>query len=326
MENELRNTVFSAIAILVVVLGFVLATYSVPAGSKGCEFSRSTGWNFQETNEGWHLKTPFVVEAYEMPFRTQTLGVHTSGEGETGVLTPKDVNGINFNADVTVRYQMDGDQICEFIQQKGTDVEAVLLTALRADSTRGVFGKYPQEEIPTKRIEIAQEVRSVLQNRLDSEASGNLKENFIIVEAVDIRNVQFAPRIEEAIVAKQERKQEAEKQTYILDQTLKEKEIRIVQAEALKESQILEAEGRARAILVEADAKAKGIQLVNDAYQSMPRQYVDVKYAEALQAVADGGNSVFMDLSRFDGGGNNYLGVMNYNELIAANIVSGGTK
>lgn len=313
----------SKYAALLVIAMIVLssAVYSVPQGHAGCEFSRTNGWNYQETTQGWHLKTPFIVKATTMSFRTNTLGIHTGGEGEFSVLTPKDANGINFNVDVTLRYRLDGNQICEFMEQKGYDESPLLLTALRADSTRGVFGQYAQEDLPENRIEVAENVRKVLQARLDQEASGNLKSGYIIIEAIDIRNIGFNDRIENAIISKQERKQEAEKQTYILQQAEKEREIRLVQADAMKKATILEAEGRSQAILLEATAKAEGIDKVNTAYQNMPDQYVEVRYAEALGAIATSGNSVFMDIGRFSAGGSENIGVLNYNELIAGKIV-----
>lgn len=296
--------------------------YSVPEGSVGCIFDRFSGWDFQEKGEGLHLKTPFFQTAHKISFRTTTLGLYQGGEGESGVLVPKDKNGINFKADVTLRYRLDPNQACEFIQQKGKSPEPVLFTALRADSTRGVFGQYAQEDVPENRIAIAKEVQAVLQDRLNREVSGELEEHFILVEAVDIRNIQYNDRIEQAIIAKQERRQEAEKQNYILEQAVKEKEIKLVQANATRMAQILEAEGRAQAIVLEAEAKAKGVQMVNDAYQQMPKEYVEVKYAEALKSVASGGNSVVMDLSRFQGGSN--IGFLDYNQLMSLPPVRSG--
>lgn len=301
------------IAVLIILFG---SWFIVPKGSNGCVFSNTNGWDYMEKGQGWHFKVPIVESVDKLSFQTQTLGMYGDGDGERTVITPKDKNGINFNVDVTVRYRMDANQICEFIEQKGKDPEALLVTALRADSTRGVFGKYAQEDIPDNRIEIAKEIRRVLQERINSEAAGGrLNKNFILIEAVDIRNLEFAEKIENAIIEKQTQKQEAEKQSYILQKAEKEKEIRIVQANATREAAIIEAEGTAKAIILEAEAKAKGIQKINDAYKGMPQSYVEVKYAEALAEVATAGNSVVMDLGRFQGGSN--IGLLDYNKLMA---------
>lgn len=303
----------AAIMVLMLVFG---SWFKVSKGDAGCIFSNTEGWDYTEKDQGWHFKMPVVESVEKMTFRTQTLGMYSEGEGEKTYIVPKDKNGINFNVDVTLRYRMDTNQICEFIEQKGRDPEPLLITALRADSTRGVFGQYAQEDVPQNRIEIASKVKEVLQNRINAEASGSLGPNFIIVEAVDLRDVQFAQRIEDAIIEKQTRKQEAEKQSYILQQAEMEKEIAIVRADASRQAQILEAQGRGEAILIEATAKASGISKINDAYKGMPASYVDVKYAEALKAMAEGGNNVVVDFGRFKGGEN--IGFLDYNKLMGS--------
>ena len=160
-----------------------------------------------------------------------------------------------------------------------------------------------------------------------------MNEDFIVIEAVDMRNVQFDPRIEEAIVNKQTQKQVAERKEYELQQAEMQKKIEIVNAEKAKEAQILVAQGEAAAILSIATAKAAGIDKVNRAYQGMPQQYVEVKRAEALQAIAmNGNNNVFMDIGRFGSGGSGgssgssgNIGVLSYDKFIptlqATNII-----
>ena len=162
----------------------------------------------------------------------------------------------------------------------------------------------------------------------NQEATGKLKQDFIVIEAVDMRNVQFDPRIEEAIVNKQTQKQVAERKEYELQQAEMQKKIEIVNAEKAREAQILVAQGEAAAILSIATAKAAGIDKVNRAYQGMPKQYVEVKQAEALQAIAmNGQNNVFMDLSRFGSGGSSgNLGVLNYDKFIGLTTTTTETK
>jgi len=312
------------ILVVIVILGLLITIfgswYIVSKGKAGCVFSNTNGWDYTEKSQGWHFKTPVVENVDKMSFQTQTLGLFDGGEGQTTVLTPKDKNGINFNVDVTIRYRLDQKQICEFIEQKGKDPEALLLTALRADSTRGVFGQYIQEDVPEQRIDIATKILGVLQKRVDSEASGQLKPGFIIIEAVDLRNVQFNERIENAIVSKQEQKQIAEEKEYFLQQATKQKEIDIVNAEAAKRANIIVAEGNAEAIILENTAKAVSIQKINDAYAGMNWAYVEVKYAEALKAVATEGNSVVMDLGRFQSGTN--MQFLDLNKLMTGSLVN----
>lgn len=305
-----------SIAALLIILVLALAFgawYNVPEGEVGVlfyKFGPGKGFNPNELGQGWGFKVPFKDKVYTIPFRTQMIGFYggTEDRGTYAAIQPKDLNGINFFVDVTVRYRLDPTQASEFIEQKGEGVaamEQLLATAVRADSTRGVFGKYAQEDIPEHRIEIAKEIQKVLQERINFEASGKLQPGFITIEAVDVRNVQFDNRIEEAIVNKQTQKQIAEKKEYELQQEQKEREIELVRADKEKQAKILRAEGEADAIWKVAEAKAKGIQAVNDAYQSMPNAYVQTKFAESIKE----NDKIIFGLDSFADGGLNFMDV-----------------
>lgn len=305
------------IVIIFVVLSLIFGSwYSVGEGEVGVKFSKygkEKGFSPNELSQGWGFKMPFRDRIITMPFRTQEIAFFGNAEARNtySKIIPKDKNGINFDVDMTVRYQIDPSQASEFVEQKGAGLvamEQLLATAARADSTRGVFGKYAQEDVPEERIKIALEIKDVLQQRINQEATGKLKPNFIIIEAVDVRNIAFNPKIEAAIIEKQTQKQVAERKEYELEQAVKDKEIAIVNANKTKEAKILVAQGEAQAVLVLATAKAEGIQKVNDAYQDMPLEYVQVKYAEAIKPT----DKVYFG---FDSLGGNTMGFLNYNDV-----------
>lgn len=314
-----------AVVALVVLflIGMSMSFYNVPEGDVGVifhSFGANQGFDNVALGQGWGFKTPFRDRIYTIPFRTQTIGFYGSSEqnarAQYGSITPKDKNGITYDVDLTVRYHLDATQASAFVEQKGEGIaamESILSTAARADSTRGVFGQYPQEDIPTKRVELANEVQKILQERINKEASGKLKAGFLVVEAVDIRNVKFNDQIEAAIVNKQTAKQTAERKEYELQQAEKEREIAIVQADKERQAKILIATGEANATLLVAKAKAQGIEYINLAYQNMPSAYVAVKYAEAIQPT----DKIIIGLDSIAKGGQN-IGFLNYNDLIAS--------
>jgi regulator of protease activity HflC (stomatin/prohibitin superfamily) len=325
MEFDIKTFVLSTagiISILFVLIVVFGAFYSVPPGSVGVKF-RSTGPNqgFQpdEIQQGWGFKMPLIETVYEIPFRTQTIGFYGPNEeqGTYSAITPMDKNGITFNVDVTVRYRLDPTQAAEFIEQKGQGVasmDTLLATAVRADSTRGVFGKYAQEDTPDKRLELAAEVQKVLQHRIDQEASGKLKPGFITIEAVDIRDVKFNDQIAARIIEKQKKLQEAQQKVYELESAQRTREIELVNADRDRNATILRAQGEAEATLIVATAKAQGIEKVNQAYQNMPASYVSTQWAQAIQPT----DKIIFGLDNLGGGG--LLPILNVNQLIAANV------
>lgn len=308
--------IIGAFGIIVVFVGIFGAWYVVPDGSVGVIFNKAgpnKGFNYEEVGQGFGLKIPFIQQVFKLPFRTQTLGFYGGGEqGQYSAITSKDKNGINFRSDITVRYKIDPTQAAEFIEQKGrglASIEQVLVTAARADSTRGVFGKYAQEDVPENRIEIAAEMKHVLQNRINQETSGKLVDGFILIEAIDIRNVDFNDEIEARIIEKQKKLQEAQQKVYELQSANMTRQIAIVEADGRKQAAILKAEGEAEAIRKVAFAKAEGIEKVNEAYQNMPREYVQTKFAEAIKET----DKVYLG---FESLGGNTLPILDVNQLM----------
>jgi len=324
-EEEAIKKVFkygaTAVVVIVILLLLTGFIYNVPKGTVGVIYKKAVGtqgFDYQEKGPGIHLKIPFFWNVYKLSFMTKTVylgeGGEIKGTENYATLTPKDKNGINFNQDLAVRFRPSQDQLAEFFELKGENINEMIVTALRG-TARNVIGQYAQEDVPEQRAEISAKMVIALQERLDSEASGKLKPGYIIIEAIDVRNTQFNPQIEEAINNKQLQKQKAEQKEYELDAAKKQKEIAMVEADAIKQSYILKAEGEAEAILSVATAKAEGIKKVNTAYQNMPKEYVSVKYAEALQANAENGRLIIIDPNTIG------LGVMNLNQLIGTGIV-----
>ncbi len=312
LAKTVKKTIFAifGFVVIILVLGVLIGSiYNVNEGNVGVMFSKwgpQQGFSPTEISQGTHFKMPFRDRVIDMPFRTQTI----SFAGENSI-TPKDSNGISFNIDVVVRYKIDSTQASEFIEQKGEGIaalETIMTTAIRSDATRGVLGTYAQEDVPENLINLAVEITKTLQDRINREASGKLKTGFILIETVDLRNVKFNPKIEVAIITKQEQKQVAEQKEYELQKEVKQKEITIVQATRDMEAQVLRATGEADAILLVAGAKAKGIRLVNDAYQSMPPEYVQVKFAEAIKPT----DKVYFGFESLSG---NTLPILDINEI-----------
>ena len=304
------------LAVLTIALG---SWYTVPEGSVGVLFDQRTGFEYNEKPQGWGLKVPIIQRMIDIPFRTQTVGFYGGTEeadrGQYGAVTPKDKNGISFNIDVTVRYHLDPLQAAEFVEQKGEGtaaMESVLVTAVRSEALRGILGQENQEDIPSKLSELSASTIVALQDRINKEAVGKLRSNFIVVESVDLRNIDYNDAIEAKINEKQQAKQDAERQEYELQKAVTVKEIELTNADRDKQAAILRADGEAQSIRLVAYAKADGITKVNEAYQNMPQAYVYTKFAEAIQPT----DKVYLGIESLGG---NQLNFLDMNQLIAAN-------
>jgi len=316
---------FAAVIILLIFAIFLGAWFYVPGGSNAVvlnkiELNGVKGYQDSEYSEGFYLKYPIVQSATNINYRTQTVNFcnpETSPNTKChyGPLVPKDINGVNFYVDVTVRYHMNQSQIAEFVRYKGNmaQAEELLKTAARADSTRSVFGEQAQEDVPALREELNAMIMEKLQERVDIEAIGSLQPRFIIIEAVDIRNIDFNDEIEKRIIEKLKKKQLAEEKVFDIIVANRTREEQVILADKDRLSMVIKANGTAQAILLEATAKAEGIEKINKAYQDMPEAFVYTKFAEAIQPT----DKVYFG---FDSLGGNQLNFLDMNQVIAAHV------
>ncbi len=101
---------------------------------------------------------------------------------------------------------------------------------------RSVVGKFKPEEVySTRREEIAGEILLEMQNLM--------KDKFILVENIIIRNVVLPPMVSEAINAKLEAAQEAEKMQFVLLKETQEAERKRIEAKGIADFQKIVASG-----------------------------------------------------------------------------------
>ena len=316
---------FLGVAIVVLLMAVLGGWFYVAGGSNAVMLNKVTidgvrGYGTEEISEGFYFKYPIVQSATKISYRTQTVNFCDQEKNPTvncdyGPLVPKDVNGVNFNVDLTIRYHIDQAQIAEFVQYKGPKlsyVEDLIKTAARADATRGVFGKYAQEDVPELRTNLSIIVFDKLQERINSEATGSLKPNFVVIEAVDIRNIDFNDEIEARIIEKLKKKQLAEEKIFDIEIAEKTREEEIIKADMDRQADIIRANGSATAILLEATAKATGSEKMNRAFQNMPNGYVSVRWSEAVRDT----DKVIFGLESLTEGGN-LLPIIDMNEVAA---------
>jgi regulator of protease activity HflC (stomatin/prohibitin superfamily) len=320
-----------SIMIVGFIVGFIIALiimngwYYVPGGSQGAMFNRISindvqGYVPTELGEGLRFKVPFMQSVTKLPYRTQQINFCNQANNPNidchyDPLVPKDKNGINFEIDLSIRFKLDKTQIVELVQQKGSmsNIEQLIISAARAESTRGVFGTYTQEELPSVREEVSEKIFNKLQERMDYEATDNLKPGFLIIEALDLRNLDYNDVIEAAIIAKQKKKQEADAKIYDIQFANRTREEELINADKDRQSAIIRAEGTANATLLNGLAQAKTVQAANDAFKGMSPAYVLSKAYDSigkndkiiigLDSLTSEGNSIMMfDPSKFTEG------------------------
>ena len=93
-----------------------------------------------------------------------------------------------------------------------------------------------------------------------------LIKHFIVIDDVNIRDIKFSAEYQKAIEQKQIAQQDAERMNYVLEKSRKEKEQKIIDAEAVKESKIIQAQGEAEAISKVGDALRRNPNVISYEY------------------------------------------------------------
>lgn len=213
---------------LVTVLIFSNATFlTIAPGEKGVLFKRFAGGleNDKIYHSGFHVIAPWNI-MYVYDVREQQLDES---------MTVLSSNGLNIRVDVTTRINPVHEKIGYLHENFGTGFIDRLVRPEVRSAVRQIIGRYTPEELySTKRNEVQTEIQTTLEKEL--------KDNYIVLQAALIRDIELPDKVRTAIEEKIEAEQKALKYEYILDQERKEAERKIIEAEAkARSNQILSA-------------------------------------------------------------------------------------
>ncbi|MBK8652434.1 MAG: prohibitin family protein [Haliscomenobacter sp.] len=226
---------------LVVILIFSNATFlTIDAGHRGVLFRRFAGGLDKSVvyGPGFHVLAPWNT-MYTYDVREKQL------EEEMEVLSS---NGLNIKVDVTVRVNPKYNKIGDLHDKFGKEYLTSLVRPEVRSSVRKIIGRFTPEELySTRRDEVQQMIQKDLNTTLDK--------NYIELRASLIRGIMLPDKVRMAIEDKIEAEQSALKYEYILQQSRKEAERRVIEAEAKARANIV-----LNASLTDKILKDKGIE------------------------------------------------------------------
>lgn len=204
--------------ILMALVIFSSATFiTIDAGERGVLFRRFGGGLDKENiyTPGFHVLAPWN-SMYRYGVREMQV------EEKIDALSN---NGLNIALDVTIRVHPMYNKIGDLHGEFGKDYVNTLIRPEVRSAVREAIGKFTPEELYSTRRD---EVQTLIQDDLEK----SLGENFILLKATLIRDIELPEKVRTAIESKLEAEQSALKYEYILAQSRKEAERRIIEAEA----------------------------------------------------------------------------------------------
>ncbi len=246
------------IALLIITKPFVI----IQSGEVGIKV---TAGKYEPTPlaPGFHAYIPFIQEIIVVDTKVRVINytskaergeitiVRNSGIKYKPAISVLDARGLPVSIDLTVQYRLKPQSAPKTIAQWGLSWEDKIINPIVRDIVRNVIGKYPAEELPVKRNEIAKRIEVEIKNRIES-----FKGSPVELISVQLRNIILPPKIKEQIERVQIAKQEAERTRYEVERAKQEAQKRAALATGVAEARKIEAKGKADAIKIEADAKA----------------------------------------------------------------------
>ena len=204
-------------------------------------------------------------EIGSMPDRYGTIKIYPA-------INVLDSRGLPITVELSISYRLNPQEAAYTIKTYGLNWEDKIVNPIVRDVVRNVIGKFPAEELPSKRNQIATLIETQIRNQLDS-----IDHKPVIFESFQLRDIILPENIKEQIERVQIAKQEAEKAKYEVlkakQEAQREAAIAMGKANAAK----IEAKGKAEAMLIKAEAEAKANKLISD---SLTNQLLKLKQIE----------------------------------------------
>lgn len=241
MERLPKITIPLIVGIVILIIFISKSTVTVDSGEAGVLYETFGGGVVTDEpplSEGFHLVAPWNrVFVYEV--RQQSI------EETMNVLSS---NGLEIKLDASVWFQPAYDDLGKLHKEKGEKyIQRLLQPAVRS-AARAVVGRYNPEQLYSTK-------REAIQHEIFEETKVLLKDQYVQVNQVLVRDVSLPSTIKEAIERKLKQEQES-----------LEYEYRLTKAEQEAKRQRIDAEGKARAneilnaSLTDKILKEKGIE------------------------------------------------------------------
>lgn len=230
---RIRNYVTWGGSILTGFLIFFSLLRIVPPGSVGVQILFGRVLTKATLSEGLNIVNPFVALNI-MSIRTQSYTMSIAyEEGQVkgdDAITALTRDGLEVKMDLTVWYHLNPEEAAIVFQKIGSDyIEKIVRPAART-AIRNTTANY-------QAIEIYAEKRKDLELEIEKQLAEDFNKRGIILERVLLRNISLPAKVKNAIEAKLEAEQEAQKMEFVLLKEKKEAERKKIEARGIAEAQ-----------------------------------------------------------------------------------------
>lgn len=296
IPNFLNKPIVWIIGILIILGIFAKPFVVINQGEVGI-LSTTGKFDPEPLNAGMHFYIPIIQKVYIVDTKIHIINYKRMAEAGSmndtrgGIkLYPSidvlDSRGLPVTIELTVGYRLNPKTAAETIATYGFNWEDKIINPLVRDVVRNIIGRFPAEDLPIKRNQIATLINSKMQEKLDK-----LQSNPVILESVQLRQIILPNKIKDQILSVQVAKQQAQRVQYEVLKAKQEAQKRAALAQGMAEAKKIQAEGSAQAITIQANAQAKANKLISESLTPKLLQLKQIevqgKFNDALKVNKD---------------------------------------
>jgi regulator of protease activity HflC (stomatin/prohibitin superfamily) len=276
IEEKLKARKFGTYGGFAVAAILILASLLriVPPGAVGVQVLFGKVLTGSTLSEGLNIVNPFV-DLEIMTVRTQAYTMSIAlEEGQRygdDAITSLTKDGLEVAMDLTVWYHLEASEAAIVFQKIGADYVAKIVRPAARTAIRNTTVKY-------NAVEIYSEKREEVQTEINTSLDKDFQERGIVLEKVLLRNIKLPAKVKNAIEAKLEAEQDAQKMEFVLLKEVKEAERKKIEASGIAEAQ---------RIIAQSLIGERG------------RAYLSWKYLENLQSLYQSPNNTIV-ISPYD--------------------------
>jgi regulator of protease activity HflC (stomatin/prohibitin superfamily) len=225
MQTGFRRSSLVLLAVVVLTLTAFNSIACVTTGHVGVVtlFGRVTG---RTMGEGIHLVNP-LARVHELSIKTQEAKERASVPSKEGLI---------MGLEASVLYHLQPERAADVFQKVGAGYADVLLVPNFRSAIRGVTAANLASTLYSDaRESVARQILSDLQAQVQPRG--------ILIENVLLRDLQLPETLKQAIEAKQQAQQEAQRMEFVLQRERQEAERKRVEAQGIKDFQNVVTEG-----------------------------------------------------------------------------------
>jgi prohibitin 1 len=226
-----RSAALLGVAALLIALTLSCTVRTIPTGHVGVAtlFGAITG---EQLSEGIHLVNPLKRIA-ELSIRTQESKEHAEVPSSEGLI---------ITLEASLLYRLDPMRAAEVFQKIGPAYEEVMVTPNFRSVMRAVTSSHTANALYSEeRDQVAQQMVDQLKRSMEPRG--------IVVENVLLRDIKLPDTLKQAIEAKQQAEQDAQRMQFVLQKETQEAERKRIEAQGVSDFQRIVTQGISQQLL-----------------------------------------------------------------------------